>query len=236
MCAGGPVTCHPGRTKRRREKAAYKYREEAAAAAAGAVGGAAPADPHGVGGHLPLLLSFSPGGVAAPGQGGGAAAGLAPAGHPLGAFPPFPMAATSGADLTQAIQVMAARALISCVPEALSGANPTIVVTAANAAAAAFSVTLMSLMAQPGAVHAPPPAHVLDPRYYDMHQFRQLGVLGGLGAGAAAAPGGQGLSTAGWMMPQGGRAQGGAGGAATPPGQTGQGHGGAEAPRGGGAR
>ena len=41
MCASGPVTCHPGRTKRRREKAAYKFREEAAAAAAAGAGAAA---------------------------------------------------------------------------------------------------------------------------------------------------------------------------------------------------
>ena len=232
MCASGPVTCHPGRTKRRREKAAYKFREEAAAAAAaGAGAAAAPGDSHAVGGHLPMLLGFSP---SAPGPGGGGASGLAPAGH-LGAYPPFPMTATSGADLTQAIQVMAARALISCVPEALSGANPTVVVTAANAAAAAFSVTLMSLMAQPGMAPAPPPAPVLDPRYYDMALFRQLGVMGGMGAAAAAPPGGQGgLGATPWMLPPGTRAPG-AAGAATPPGQMQPhaSHGGGEAPRGG---
>jgi hypothetical protein len=232
MCAGGPVTCHPGRTKRRREKAAYKSREEAAAAAAaGAGAAAAPRDPHAVGSHLAMLPGFSPG---APGPGGGGSSGLAPPGH-LGSFPPFHV--TSGADLTQAIQLMAARALISCVPEALSGVNPTVVVTAANAAAAAFSVTLMSLIAQPSIAPAPPPAPVLDPRYYDLALFRQQ--QDGMGAAAAPHSWGQGgLGSTPWTLPPGARVQGAAGGAATPPGQMQPhaSHGGGEAPRGGADR
>ena len=52
-------------------------------------------------------------------------------------------------DLAQALQDAAAKALTACVPAALGGAANPLVVTAANAAAAAFAVILMPCFAPP---------------------------------------------------------------------------------------
>lgn len=202
FCAGGPVACHTGRTKRRREGAAQHKALAAAARAAGPATGPGPGVallPFGAAaaGLLipgdPTLASFlmSPAQQHDRGLGGGAAGGAAPPGYPPNA--------SAGADLTQAIQVTAARALIACAPAALGGAaNPT-VVTAANAAAAAYSVTLMSCFVAPHAVaqHAPPagataagptaPGSDLSRWYADMALFQQRQQLAPHNAHAAAA-------------------------------------------------
>jgi len=138
-CVDGPVACHCGRTKRKRqEKAAEKAEAGEAEAEEGVE-----AKPN------PKPKSRSSGKR----NQQGTPKALAQAAAQAGARAAQPLAGASllsGRGTVPQIQSAATRALLACAPAQLGPDHPS-VVTAANAAAAAFAVVLMSCYNQPAA-------------------------------------------------------------------------------------
>jgi hypothetical protein len=141
LCGDGPVMCHTGRTKRKRLENAAVKRE----------GGAE--------GDLTPKPAKRASGKRKPSTANVKALALAAAS--AGARLSLPLAFGSldaqGAPCTAAeIQTIAAQALIACMPAHLMDPSNATLLTAANAAAAAFAVVIMPAFAGPPAAAAEP--------------------------------------------------------------------------------